>query len=209
MKNLQNTFLLLLIVSIVVFSTFLSLNDASSVNITDQNVTNQTVAETSTASQAQAQAQAQSNGWDQSVSISLNNTNLNLGERIADDSEWPYLAQTSVSVSGDENTWLFTNPTDTLNLYVRSEDFSGGYNSIPLINFKYDGFLSSSLSKTTFTTTDTLVRSWDLQYQSGIVFWKWGVSDTVPANYYLTVPWGTTPGNYRTTVYYTVMLEST
>lgn len=209
MKNLQNTFLLLLIVSIVVFSTFLSLNDASSANITDQNVTNQTVAETSTASQAQAQAQAQSNGWSQSVSISLNNTNLNLGERIADDSEWPYLAQTGVSVSGDEDTWLFTDPTDTLNLYVRSEDFSDGYNSIPLTNFKYDGFSSSSLSKTTFTTTDTLVRSWDLQYQSGIVFWKWGVSDTVPANYYLTVPWGTTPGTYRTTVYYTVMLEST
>lgn len=187
MKNLQNTFLILLIVSIVVFSTFLSLNDASSTNITDQNVTNQTVAETSTASQAQAQAQ--SNGWSQSVSISLNNTNLNLGERIADDSEWPYLAQTGVSVSGDEDTWLFTDPTDTLNLYVRSEDFSDGYNSIPLTNFKYDGFSSSSLSKTTFTTTDTLVRSWDLQYQSGIVFWKWGVSDTVPANYYLTVPW--------------------
>jgi hypothetical protein len=198
-KNLQNTFLLLLIVSIVVFSTFLSLNDASSTNITDQNVTNQTVAETSTASQAQAQP----NGWFPEVSISLNNTNLNLGERIADDSEWPYLAQTSVTVSGSE----YLSSTDILNLYVRSGDFSDGSNSIALKNFKYDGFSSSSLSKTTFTTTDTLVRSWDLQ--SGPFGLYWSVSDIVPANYYLTVPWGTTPGTYRTTVYYTVMLEST
>mgnify|MGYP000966051949 CR=1 FL=1 len=200
MKNLQNTFLILLIVSIVVFSTFLSLNDASSANITDQNVTNQTVAETSTASQAQAQ----SNGFLPAVSISLNNTNLNLGERIADDSEWPYLAQTSVTVSGNE--WVFGSP-DNLDLYVRSGDFSDGSNSIALKNFKYDGFSSSSLSKTTFTTTDTLVRSWNLQ--SGLLGVYWSVSDTVPANYYLTVPWGTSPGTYRTTVYYTVMLEST
>ena len=186
--------------SIVVFSTFLSLNDASSTNITDQNVTNQTVAETSTASQAQAQAQP--NGWFPEVSISLNNTNLNLGERIADDSEWPYLAQTSVTVSGSE----YLSSTDILDLYVRSGDFGDGSNSIALKNFKYDGFSSSSLSKTTFTTTDTLVRSWNLQ--TGPFGLYWSVSDTVPANYYLTVPWGTSPGTYRTTVYYTVMLES-
>jgi hypothetical protein len=207
-KNLQNTFLILLIVSIMVFSTFLSLNDASSANITDQNVTNQTVAETSTASQAQAQAQA--NGWGQSVSISLNNTNLNLGERIADDSEWPYLAQTSVTVSGSESDWWWTTQVDKLNLYVRSDDFSDGSNSIVLNNFKYDGFSNSRLSKTAFTTNNALVRSWPLQVQStGFLYYNYGVSDTVPANYYLKVPWGTSPGTYRTTVYYTVMMEST
>lgn len=123
------------------------------------------------------------------ISVSVNPPNLNLGTLMPDGTETAFMGLTSVSVLG---TGLLT----PLALYVRANgDFaSGGGNIIPLSNFKYDGFNNPSLPRTSFSTSNgPVLHSW-----SGVL-----VSDTVPANYYLTVPTGTKAGNYTVQVIYT------
>lgn len=186
-------FLILLTVSILIFSTFFSLGSVSSVNSTDQNITNQTNVSMAT--------QAQANGISPQVSISLTPTTLDLGTRIADGLDYSYLNRTQINVTGSDWDILVVN--ENLNLYVRSEGpFVNGSNNILLNNFRYDGFSNSSLPKTAFTTSNSKVKSWHLY---GFLYDS--VSDTVYSNYYLTVPLGTSPGTYTTTVYYTAMLE--
>ena len=88
--------------------------------------------------------------------------------------------------------------TGTGNLYVRAGgDFSqtgNATNTISLANFKYDGFGNTGLPVTPLTTTNSLVNTFNIIYYS-----------TVPVNYYLTVPCGTSPGTYNTTIIYSLI----
>lgn len=194
MGEFQNTFFILFIVVIIGSGLFFgSINTSNSAN--DTNITNNSSNKTNNTTSGVTPL---ASGIFPSVSLTVT-SNVNLGVRIPDGLESSYPSVSQVDVSG----WELFPGGDDLNLYVRaSGNFISGSNNIPLSNFKYDGFSNSGLAKTSFTTTNTLVKSWPMG--SGIVG---SVSDTVYGNYYLTVPMGTTGGTYTTTVYYTAILE--
>lgn len=190
MKKLQKTFFILLIVSIIIFGIFFpSLDTVSSVNDTPQinstNVTNGTHSSFLLNNPLQPDQLAV-------VTILITPQTVNLGDRTANNREFSYMDQTQVSV-----TALDLSLTDNVNLYVKASAFTSGSTTIDLSNFKYDGFSNSSLPKTQFTGTDAKVKTWDYTL----------ISQTVPVNFYLTVPFGTTPGTYTTTISYTVVVE--
>jgi hypothetical protein len=121
-----------------------------------------------------------------SVSILIKSpSSIDLGTRIPDGSEKSYDDIGSIDLSADNVSELSIKCDGD---FVDAENSS---NTIALNNFEYDGFGNSSLSKTPFTTSFQSVRSW----QGNI---------TVPVNFYLTVPVGTRPGSYSTTIYYQV-----
>lgn len=195
MEELKNTILIVFIVLIVSLGTFFgSMATSSSAN--DTNITNNSSNKTNDSVEIMPMA----SGLAPEVSISVSSP-INLGTEIPDGLENSYPSITQVNASASE--WL-TAADDRLNLYVRaSGNFLSGSETIPLVNFKYNGYGNSSLPKTSFTTTNVRVQSWPL---GGSWLFR-SVSRTVYGNYYLTIPMGTPEGTYTTTIYYTAILE--
>ncbi|PKL66540.1 MAG: hypothetical protein CVV28_10370 [Methanobacteriales archaeon HGW-Methanobacteriales-1] len=194
MGEFQNTFFILFIVVIIGSGLFFgSLTTSNSAN--DTNLTNNSSNKTNNTTSG---VTPMASGILPSVSLTVT-SNVNLGVKLPDGLESSYPSVSRVDVSA----WELFPGGDDLNLYVRaSGNFISGANNIPLSNFKYNGFSNSALAKTSFTTTNTRVKSWPMG--SGFIG---SVDDTVYGNYYLTVPMGTTGGTYTTTVYYTAILE--
>jgi hypothetical protein len=208
--DIEGTVLVLLLVLIVSFSTFFGFVGTSS-SANDTNVTNITNTSnvTRASSAVTALADPEPSATDPDAAVSLEVTpSTNLGDRIADGSELSYPSVTQVNVTADETTWRWEQLNDKLNLYVKvTGDLISPSDSIPLNNFKYDGFSNSSLSKTSFTTDYNKVKSWNFQY-TNVLLWKtWSVSDSVNGNYYLTVPMGSAGETYTTTVYYLAIIQ--
>ena len=111
---------------------------------------------------------------------------VNFGNLAADGTEYTFTRATTVSVSSLLGSG---------GLYVRaSGDFTSGTNRISLSNFKYGGqYSGGTISKKAFTTDDEILKSY-----SGLFH-----SETVYMDYYITVPEGTEPGTYTTTITYT------
>ncbi len=112
-------------------------------------------------------------------------SNIDLGNRIPNGEKKAYPGAASLELSSNEEADLMVMCQGEL---TATDNPS---NTISLENFEYDGFGNASLSPKAFTTTYTHVRSWN-----GTV--------TVPVNLYLTIPIGTKPGTYQTTICYMV-----
>jgi hypothetical protein len=112
-------------------------------------------------------------------------SNIDLGSRIPNGEKKAYPDAASLELSSDKEADLMVMCPGDLTATNNSS------NIISLDNLEYDGFGNTSLSHKAFTTTYTHVRSWN-----GTI--------TVPVNLYLTVPIGTKPGTYQTTIYYVV-----
>lgn len=202
-------------VFVIVFGTFFgslgtssSANDTNTINTTNttpvKNVNKMAASQSLT---AMADPTPGTTGTNPSVSISVT-PSVNLGNVIADGSEYSYPSTTHVSVSATEETPWFTSNNDKLNLYVKSSgDFISASDSIPLSNFRYDGFSNSGLSKTSFTTDYVKVNSWGFTYTLGLFVRYWSSSANVNGNYYLTVPAGSAAETYTTTVYYMAVIQ--
>lgn len=195
MEGIKNTILIVFTVLIVSLGAFFgSMATSSSAN--DTNITNNS----SNMTNDSVEIMPMASGYNPQVSISVSSP-INLGTEIPDGLENSYPSITQVNASASQ--W-FTNADDSLNLYVRaSGNFLSGSETIPLVNFRYDGYGNSTLPKTSFTTTNARVQSWPL---GGSWLYR-SVSRTVNGNYYLTIPMGTPEGTYTTTIYYTAILE--
>lgn len=196
MGEIENTILIFLIVFIIGLGTFFgSVGTSSSAN--DTNITNNSSNSTNNTTKP---IQLAASGISPQVSISVTSP-VDLGTKLPDGLETSYSSIVQVNATGSE--WL-TAADDHLNLYVRSSgDFSNGSYTIPINNLKYNGFSNSTLAKTSFTTTNALVRSWALE---GSWLYR-SVDVSVTGNYYMTVPLGTTGGVYTTNIYYTAIIE--
>ena len=194
MKELLKVFFVLFFISLVTFSTisvfaedssnFDQLNGVNNTNSTNStNSTNKTVT-------GNAIIQPMS----LLVSVTVTPGNVDFGHLVAGGSEGTITNAATVQVratniifgGGGElsirSGGAFTRGTDTSNV-------------IALNNFKYE-CPTVSLNKTAFTTTNSEID----QYSAPFIG---TVRKTYYMNYYLTVPAGTTPGNYNTTIYYT------
>ncbi|OEC87099.1 MULTISPECIES: hypothetical protein [Methanobacterium] len=121
------------------------------------------------------------------VSVSETPTTINFGSLNADGTEHTYTSATNVTVSAiGLSASLYTSVGGN---FVSSSD------TIPVSNFKYScSDASPAISKTSFTTTPTLVDTFSYFLVN---------TKTYRMNYYLTVPVNTQPGTYSTTVIYT------
>lgn len=195
MEELNNTILIVFIVFIVSLGAFFG-SVATSSSANETNITNNSSNKTNDSVVIMPMA----SGFSPQVSLSVSSP-INLGTEIPDGLENSYPSITQVNASASE--W-FTTADDRLNLYVRaSGNFINGNETIPLANFKYDGYGNSTLPKTSFTTNNVRVQSWPL---GGSWIFR-SVSRTVYGNYYLTIPMGSAEGTYTTTIYYTAILE--
>jgi hypothetical protein len=184
MKEMLKIVVILLFLSLITFSSIsvfaenaYNSNQTNSTN--DTNVTNKTTNATVTNN-----AVIQPMSLYVSLTISPSTT-VNFGTLTADGTEHTFTGATTAHVT----SWLGNG-----GLYVRSSgNLISSTNSIPLINLKYD--CPGYASKTQFSTTDSLID----QYNSGL----FGYDYTYTMNYYLTVPTGTYPGTYNTTIIYT------
>lgn len=209
--DIEGTVLVLLLVLIVSFSTFFGFIGTSS-SANDTNVTNITntskVTMASSAVTASADPTPSASGISPSVSISVSSP-VDLGNVIADGSTYNYIGVTQVNASASEITYIWNSNDDDLNLYVKaSGDLTSPSDNIPLSNLQYDGFSNSSLSRTHFTTDYNQVKSWNFQSTGSFLIWEsWGVSASVNANYYLTVPTGIAGESYTTMIYYLAIIQ--
>lgn len=208
MVDIKNTFLVVLVVSIIGFGTFFGFMGTSS-SANDTNTTNLTDNTNSTPQSLTASVDPPSNatGYDPSVSISVT-PSADFGTVIADGSEYNN-SETQVNVSATEFLDSNKKLNDKLYLYTKaSGDLNGAYESIPLSNLEYDGFSSSTLTKTPFSMDYAKVTSWIFNKQPGGGSYKeYDASASVTANYHLTVPAGAAGGTYTTTVYYLAVIQ--
>jgi hypothetical protein len=123
-----------------------------------------------------------------SVSLTVTPTTINLGNLAADGQEHIYTGATTARVEAIGLSGY---------LYVRATgDFTRGTDTsrtISLNNFKYD-CPEVSVGKTQFMTTDQTIHRYT---------YFLGYDHTYDMNYYLTIPTGTDPGTYNTTIIYT------
>ncbi|MDP3035351.1 MAG: hypothetical protein Q8M97_09665 [Methanobacteriaceae archaeon] len=118
-----------------------------------------------------------------------NNNTISLGSLDADDLTTTFTG----GVNGEE---LFTYSNVPIDVYTKATGpLANGSNVIALTNFQYSGNVSG---QTAFTTSYTKV------------FSNWakapiGSYNVAPLNLYLKVPFGTNPGNYSTTVYFSAV----
>lgn len=221
MLDIENSVLILVIIFVIGFSSFFGyIGTASSVN--DTNTTHAKVTKitkigsnsgTTGRLMAPAAAKPSKNSF---TYLSVTPTTLDLGSALADNSERSYPAATTIETcAGDFNSF------NSLNLYVKaSGDMNSGTGSIPINNLKFDGFGSSSLQKTSFNKGYHLLTSWktqydywyevyyvasDLSYYGGTIYLT-PINTT--ANYYLTVPFGTSPGTYQVTITYLAIFDT-
>lgn len=192
MKELLKIFLVLFFISLITFSTLsVFAEDSDTSNQTnDTNETNKTNEINKTvANDAVIQPMAST-----SVSINITPQSVNLGTWPADGAEHTYSGITTVQVHAT-GWWGFFNTSGDLTVRAKG-DFTRGTDiskTISLSNFKYD--CPNYVSKTPFTTTDSEID----QYAAG-----WGGNTYIyTINYYLTIPTGTDPGTYNTTIIYT------
>ncbi|PKL66539.1 MAG: hypothetical protein CVV28_10365 [Methanobacteriales archaeon HGW-Methanobacteriales-1] len=119
-----------------------------------------------------------------------NNSTITLGSLDADD-------LTTTFTGGSSGEELFTYSNVPIDVYTKaSGDFSDGTNSIALSNFQYSG--GSVGSATAFTTSYFKMYS---NWAKAPI----GSYNVAPINLYLKVPFGTTPGDYSTTVYFSAV----
>ncbi len=116
----------------------------------------------------------------------------------------------NLSINGMENSWIGDTCSEQLqslsnvniNIYIKaSGDFTNPYNNetVPLANFYFAGGNNSNV-KTQITTNYVNVASkWSQLYS--------GEKNVLPINLYLTVPLGTKPGSYTTTIYYVAVKD--
>lgn len=204
--EIEKTILIGLVVLIIGFGTFFgsmgsssSANDTNSTNIT--NSTDQTVS-------LMADPTPSVTGSNPSVSITVSSP-VDLGTVIADGSEYVYPSIVTVDVNALEYIPPPPKTNDKLNLYVKSSgDLFSDSDSIPLDNLEYDGFSNSALSKTSFLTDYVQAKSWSFTKGNKVGNnFEMVVSDSVNANYYLTVPAGVAGETYTTTVYYLAIIQ--
>jgi hypothetical protein len=169
-----------LVVIFFVFTILSSLFFVTAQDINSSNITNQINKSTNLKSTNNTTLEKDS------VSILIKSpSDVDLGTRIPDGSEKAYINAVSLDLSADVDSDLSVKCDGDLSATDNPS------NTISLNYFEYDGFDNASLSKRPFTTSYSHVKSW----QGNI---------TVPINLYLTVPIGTKPGTYSTTIYYLV-----
>lgn len=120
-----------------------------------------------------------------------NNSTIALGSLAADG-----LQTTFTGGLGGEQ--LFTYSNEPIDIYTKaSGPLANGANNIALSNFLYSG--GSTATPTAFTTNYFKM------------FGAWGAApqtpgyNSTPINLYLTVPFGTVPTSYSTTVYFSAV----
>ncbi len=189
MKELLKILSILIFISIITFST-INVFAEDSDNSNQINNTNSTNTENETNKTVTSNAVVQPMSFSASINITPQSPSiLNLGTWPADGAEHTYIGATNVTVNA---SWILNG-----NLTVRAaDDFTRGTDTsrtIALSNFKYDcpGYVNS---KTSFTTTNSLIDDYS---------WNWNWYHTYTMNYYITIPVGTDPGTYNTTIYYT------
>lgn len=111
----------------------------------------------------------------------------------------------SLDADNLQNTWtggatgeqLFTFSNIAIDVYTKaSGPLTTGSSNIALSNFLYSG--GSIGTPTAFTTSYfKMYSNWAKAPQGG--------SNVAPINLYLTVPFGTDPGNYATTIYFSAV----
>jgi hypothetical protein len=187
MKDLLKIFLVLFFISLLTFSSI-------SVFAEDLNISNQTNDTNATNSTTNGTKNVASDGIIQpmslTTSISVTPQNINLGTWPADGTEHTITNAATVQVNA--SNFIFGGDGQ---LRVRaSGDFASGTNTIPLSNFKFD--CPGNITKTTFTTSDIVIDDYSPPFIGTI-------RNTYHINYYITVPPGTYPGTYSTTIIYT------
>jgi len=115
---------------------------------------------------------------------------INLGSRVPDGSQTPF-------PGGSDGEQLFTYSSVKIDVYTKaSGPLTSGSNSIALTNFRYMG--GSVTTATVFTPNySKIVDNWQKAPQ--------GSFRVEPITLYLTVPLGTNPGSYQTTVYFSAV----
>lgn len=182
MKELLKIFLVLFFISMITFSSISVFAEDSGIS----NQTNNTNSTKNTTITNNAIIQPMSI----SVSIDVNPSSINLGTLPADGVERTYNGATTARVQALGLSGY---------LYIRAVgDFTMGADTsrrIPLNNFQYS-CPEVSADKTSVTTADP-----------GSVIHRYtyflGYDHTYYMNYYLTIPTGTDPGTYNTTIIYT------
>lgn len=188
MKELLKIFFVLFFISLITFSTISvfaeDLNNSNQTNVTNStNSTNKTVTKNAIVQPMSVL-----------ISLDVSPDTINFGGLPADGREYPYSGVTTVDVSATEILW------DTGSLTVKANDFTRGTDTTRTIlvnNLKYDCSGDVSLNKRSFTKNDVTIDT----YPGAL--WR-TYQGTYNLHYYLTVPVGTDPGNYNTTIFYTV-----
>ena len=186
MKELLKIFFALFFICLMTFSTINVFAEDSDIS----NQTNSTNSTNSTNTTKTVTKNAVVQPMSTSVSVTVTPSSINLGTLMADGLENTYTGAAAVRVRAYS---LFGSGT----LTVRAAgDFTKGTDiskTIALSNFKYN--CSGYVDKTPFTTTDTEIDTY--------FSWILGSYDnTYTMNYYITIPTGTDPGIYNTTIYY-------
>lgn len=181
MKELLKIFLALFFICLITFST-INVFAADTVILNQTNSTNSTNTTKTITKNAVVQPMV-------ATGITVTPTTINLGTLPADGKEYTFTSAANVTVTA----WALL--VDDGNVTVRA---SGNFvnsadtsKTIPLTNFKYG--CQGYVDKTSFTTSDSLVANYDVILYSRI---------TYHMDYYLTIPTGTDPGTYTTTIYY-------
>lgn len=119
-----------------------------------------------------------------------NNNTINLGSLAADNIQRTFPG----GASGEQ---IRTYSNTAIDVYTRAAgNLQSGSNSIALTNFQYSGgtiSLPTSFTVNYFKMYD----NWASAPQGG--------SNTAPVNLYMTVPYGTSPGTYTTTIYFSAV----
>ncbi|MDI9623887.1 MAG: hypothetical protein QFX38_03250 [Methanothermobacter sp.] len=118
------------------------------------------------------------------TSVSVTPSTLNLGTIAPDGIERSYPNAATVTVT------YFLAYNDRLSVRASGDLVNANGSTIPLSNLK---FSTSNIAKRSFTTSDYTILTY-----SGL----WG-SQTVPMNFYITIPVFTDPGTYSVTIIYT------
>ena len=187
MKELLKIFFALFFICLITFSTI-------NVFAADTVISNQTNSTNSTNTTKIVTKNAVVQPMSLSVSVSVTPESVDFGNLTANGGENTYANAAIVQVRAFN--FIFGGGGT---LSVRADSaftmINDNSKTIALNNFKYD-CPTVSLGKTAFTTTDSEIA----QYSPPFIG---TVRKTYYLNYYLTIPYGTDPGNYTTTVYYT------
>jgi len=119
-----------------------------------------------------------------------NNSTINLGSLDADGAQ-------TLFTGGASGEQLLTYSNIKIDVYTKAAgNFANGTNSIALSNFLFRG--GNVSTATAFTTSYfKIVDNWDKAPQGG--------SNIANIDLFLTVPFGTEPGNYTNTVYFSAV----
>lgn len=127
-----------------------------------------------------------------------NNSTITLGTILADNVQQPF-------TGGATGEQVSTRSNVQIDLWTKaSGDFSStelGADYIELSNFMYSDYNGAIGTATPFTTSYAkVINDWAKPHpvtDGGIL--------TVPVDLYMTVPWGTAPATYNTTVYHSAI----